>query len=198
VFLEGNVSRIGKLRSFVVDVTRLIESAANEATILAEGRERLADLVAEDDWLPEAYAQPHPKYYQQYLLYGDPLERLSVVSFVWGPGQETPVHNHRVWGMVGMLRGAEVARNYGFGENGLLVESPPERLERGAVTAVSPTIGDIHRISNAYTDRVSISIHVYGGNIGSIRRSVFDIDGGLVKEFVSGYSNDAIPNLWTL
>lgn len=192
------MSRIGKLRSFVVDVTRLIESAANEATILAEGRERLADLVAEDDWLPEAYAQPHPKYYQQYLLYGDPLERLSVVSFVWGPGQETPVHNHRVWGMVGMLRGAEVARNYGFGENGLLVESPPERLERGAVTAVSPTIGDIHRISNAYTDRVSISIHVYGGNIGSIRRSVFDIDGGLVKEFVSGYSNDAIPNLWTL
>jgi len=190
------MARIATLRRFVADITGLIETTSDEASILAGGRGLLADLVATDDWLPEVYAQPHPKYYQQYLLYGDPLDRLSIVSFVWGPGQETPVHDHRVWGLVGVLRGAEVARTYRYDDHGALVESPPEQLERGAVAAVSPTIGDIHRIANAFADRVSISIHVYGGNIGTIRRSVFDIGGGQPKDFVSGYANDAVPNLW--
>ena len=63
---------------------------------------------------------------------------------------------------------------------------------------VSPTIGDVHRVRNAYGDRVSISIHVYGGNIGRIRRHVFDEATGAVKEFVSGYSNTLTPNLWKL
>lgn len=190
------MTQIGKLRQFVADLTRLVETAPNEAAILDQGRALLAALVAEDDWLPEAYAKPHPQYYQQHLLYADPLDRLSIVSFVWGPGQETPVHDHRVWGLVGVLRGAELARNFSTAPDGKLVEAPVERLERGSVAAVSPTIGDIHRISNAYDDRVSISIHVYGGNIGTIRRAVIDPASGATKEFVSGYSNAAVPNLW--
>lgn len=190
------MTQIGKLRQFVADLTRLVETAPNEAVILDQGRSLLAALVAEDDWLPEAYAKPHPQYYQQHLLYADPLDRLSIVSFVWGPGQETPVHDHRVWGLVGVLRGAELARNFSTGPDGKLVEAPVEKLERGSVAAVSPTIGDIHRISNAYGDRVSISIHVYGGNIGTIRRAVIDPASGATKEFVSGYSNAAVPNLW--
>lgn len=190
------MAQIDKLRRFVADITRVVEAAPGEAAILEQGRALLADLVATDDWLPEAYAQPHPTYYQQYLLYADPLDRLSIVSFVWGPGQETPVHDHRVWGLVGVLRGAEIARNFTRAADGSLVESPAERLERGTVAAVSPTIGDIHRISNAYADQVSISIHVYGGNIGSIRRSVFDATSTTTKDFVSGYSNTTIPNLW--
>lgn len=190
------MTQIGKLRQFVADLTRLVETAPNEAAILDQGRPLLAALVAEDDWLPEAYAKPHPQYYQQHLLYADPLDRLSIVSFVWGPGQETPVHDHRVWGLVGVLRGAELARNFSAAADGKLVEAPMERLERGSVAAVSPTIGDIHRISNAYDDRVSISIHVYGGNIGTIRRAIIDPASGATKEFVSGYSNEAVPNLW--
>jgi predicted metal-dependent enzyme (double-stranded beta helix superfamily) len=57
-------------------------------------------------------------------------------------------------------------------------------------------IGDIHVIANAYDDRPSISIHVYGGNIGAIRRSVFDPVSGAKQPFISGYSNTAVPNLW--
>jgi predicted metal-dependent enzyme (double-stranded beta helix superfamily) len=64
------------------------------------------------------------------------------------------------------------------------------------VVAVSPRIGDIHAIANAYDDRPSISIHVYGGNIGAVRRSGFDPTTGTRKPFISGYANAAIPNLW--
>ncbi len=75
-----------------------------------------------------------------------------------------------------------------------------ERVGRSAVAegalAVSPDIGDIHRVANAYDDRVSISIHIYGGNIGAVARAVYDPDTGAEKPFVSGYSNTAMPNLW--
>jgi predicted metal-dependent enzyme (double-stranded beta helix superfamily) len=136
------MSNLGRLRDFIADFTRLIDRAgSDEETVLAEGRRAVSALVATDDWLPDAYAQPHPQYYQRYLLHCDPLER-------------------------------------------------------GAVEAVSSTIGDVQAISNAEPEGVSISIHVYGGNIGATRRSVFDPATGIAKEFVSGYANEAMPNLW--
>ena len=52
----------------------------------------------------------------------------------------------------------------------------PVRLLPGQVEAVSPAVGDIHRVNNAHDDRVSISIHVYGANIGAVRRSVYAED----------------------
>jgi len=185
-----------KLRDFVAAFTRLIDRNLDETATIAEGRELVARLVASDDWLPEAYAQPNSTYYQQYLLHADPLERLSIVSFVWGPGQRTPIHDHTVWGIVGILRGAEISVAYAPRPEGGFEIGSEERLERGEVVAVSPTIGDIHVIANAYDDRPSISIHVYGGNIGAIRRSVFDPVTGARKPFISGYSNAAVPNLW--
>ncbi len=71
------------------------------------------------------------------------------------------------------------------------------RLEPGSVEAVSPTVGDIHQVSNAFADRPSISIHVYGANIGAVRRAVFSAEGE-EKPFISGYSNSRLPNIWDL
>jgi 3-mercaptopropionate dioxygenase len=69
------------------------------------------------------------------------------------------------------------------------------RLEPGDVEAVSPGIGDIHRVRNLCDDRVSVSIYVYGANIGAIRRHTYH-PGSWRKLFVSGYSNTVLPNLW--
>jgi predicted metal-dependent enzyme (double-stranded beta helix superfamily) len=91
---------LARLRAFVEDFTRLVDAGTDEQGIFAAGKPLLADLVTHDDWLPPAFAQPDPERYRQYLLYCDPLERFSVVSFVWGPGQSTPVHDHTVWGVV--------------------------------------------------------------------------------------------------
>ena len=194
----GNVDAIAPLREFVVAMTRLVERTDDEATLLTEGRELLAKLIARDDWLPEFCAQPDPQFYRQYLLHADPLERFSVVSFVWGPGQRTPVHDHRVWGLIGMLRGAEYSQAFARDADGSLsAAGEPVRLAPGQVEAVSPRIGDIHQVANAYADRVSISIHVYGANIGAVERAVYSLDGS-EKPFISGYSNRLLPNLWDL
>jgi predicted metal-dependent enzyme (double-stranded beta helix superfamily) len=187
-----------KLRGFISEIAQLVDDHLPEAQLLEQGAVSLSKLIAEDNWLPDSYAQPSADRYQQFLLYADARQRFSVVSFVWGPGQQTPVHDHTVWGLVGVLRGAEVARSYARDEQGTLITVGEDTLlERGAVAAVSPSIGDIHRVSNAFDDRVSISIHVYGANIGGVSRHVYPADGP-PKPFVSGYTNDTLPNLWNL
>jgi len=193
-FLSAN--NLERLRLLVVGFAELIEASNDEPTLLARGTTLLSDLVANDDWLPAEYAKPDPARYQQYLLHCDSRERFSVVSFVWGPGQSTPVHDHRVWGLVGVLRGSEL--NESFVQDGagrLTSAGAPQRLVAGSVTALSPRIGDVHRVSNAERDRVSISIHVYGANIGAVERATYDAL-GVPKRFVSGYANRSIPNLW--
>ena len=187
-----------RLLEFAAAMTRLVDSQpADEAQMLEGAKPLMKALVAQDDWLPERMAQPHRQFYQQYLLYGDPLNRFSLVSFVWGPGQKTPVHDHTVWGIIGMLRGSELGQAYKQDAAGRVVAHGPEvELKPGDIDVVSPTLGDIHVVRNAFDDQVSISIHLYGGNIGRIQRHVFVPDTGEVKDFVSGYSNTLSPNLW--
>lgn len=184
-----------RLRAFVGAFTRLVHSSADERAIFAKGVPLLAELVAHDDWLPAAYAEPHPDHYQQYLLHCDGAARFSVVSFVWGPGQRTPIHDHRVWGMIGMLRGAESGERWDQDASGGFGPLDSDRLDPGMVDCVSPRVGDIHRVSNAFTDRVSISIHVYGANIGAVERRIYEADGSS-RPFVSGYANAFLPNIW--
>ncbi|MBB3102170.1 cysteine dioxygenase [Azomonas macrocytogenes] len=189
--------RLERLRNFVDGLAALLERRSDEHNVLSEGKRLLHELVRHDDWLPEEFARPDPDRYQQYLLHADSRQRFSVVSFVWGPGQSTPVHDHRVWGLIGMLRGAEQAQNFSLTASGLQPSGEPLRLEPGQVEAVSPRIGDIHQVSNALRDRASISIHVYGANIGAVRRAVYLPD-GTEKPFISGYSNNFLPNIWDL
>jgi predicted metal-dependent enzyme (double-stranded beta helix superfamily) len=177
------------LKQFVERLTRLVDSGVAEPELHAGARDAMKDLVRRDDWLPAEMAQPHPQYYQQYLLYADPRDRFSVVSFVWGPGQQTPVHDHTVWGVIGMLRGAEKCTSFKREGAALVQEGEDFLLEPGEVEMVSPSIGDIHRVANAYDDRVSVSVHAYGANIGKVRRHVFDVQTGAVKEFISGYAH---------
>jgi len=187
---------IARLRSFVTNTAEIVETGSSEAAILAQLRPQLEALIAQDDWLPEAYAVTGGARYRQYLLYADPLDRFSVVSLVWGPNQGTPIHDHGVWGLIGVLRGEEVSIAYERRADGSLQAKPPERLGAGQIAMVSPESGDIHAIANGLADASSISIHVYGANIGRVRRSVFDADTGIAHDFISGYSNDTVPNLW--
>ena len=96
-----------------------------------------------------------------------------------------------------MLRGAEIGRRYKSPEpEKVWAALDEQRLDPGEIDRVSPTIGDIHQVANAYPDRVSISIHVYGANIGAVSRHVFSPETGAAKPFVSGYSSANIPNFW--
>ena len=187
---------LAPLRDFVTGLGGLVDQfGPRDEAILPAIRPLLARLIARDDWLPSDFTRPHPDHYQQYLLHCDSAERFSIVSFVWGAGQGTPIHDHRVWGLVGVLRGQERSEHFARQDDGSLRATGTSVLERGAIELLSPAQGDIHRVSNGLADGPSISIHVYGGNIGAVARAIYDLD-GREKRFISGYANARLPNLW--
>jgi predicted metal-dependent enzyme (double-stranded beta helix superfamily) len=189
---------LGRLRAFVRTIVTIVDEAPSEPSLLEAGAQALRELVSQDDWLPEAFARPNAPY-AQYLLHCDSRERFSVVGFVWSPGQVSPIHDHRVWGLIGILRGEEIDQPYRRHRDeagaGRLAAGTPTRLRAGQVSAVSPGLGDIHQVANPLEDQTAVSIHVYGGNIGAVERSRFDAEGN-ARRFVSGYSNTMTPNLW--
>lgn len=190
----------GAFATFIESFTMVMDDDPAEDVALKRGAELLETLISEDSWLPEEYAIGSDERYQQFLLHLDPLERFSVVSFVWLPGQRTPVHDHCTWGLVGVLRGEEWSQRYAYtdtdggGRTFGAVEDPVIAAV-GSVDAVSPSIGDIHAVANT-SDDMTISIHVYGGNIGRISRHIY-ADDGETREFISGYVPTPYSRLWS-
>ena len=178
---------LNTFESFIQQMTRLASRAPAEPALLDAAEPLLAQLIKSDAWLPEAYRLASEKTYQQYLLYCDPLARFSVVSFVWGPGQKTPIHDHTVWGLIGVLQGAERCHHFGRDASGTWQDEGVHILDKGEIDRVSPSLGDVHRVSNALPDQVTISIHVYGADIGQVKRHVFEEVSFAEREFVSGY-----------
>lgn len=192
------MTNIARFRDFIQHLSGLIDKVGDdEKHVFVDGKSLLSELITRDDWLPEQFAQPSPERYQQYLLYCDPMERFSIVSFVWGPGHKTPVHDHTVWGMVGVKRGAELCEEFDIDPaTGQLVSGGTHKVTPGGIDLVSPRVGDVHKVSNALADRPSVSIHVYGANIGAVNRHIYAPPSRDAKAFISGYSSAVIPNLW--
>jgi predicted metal-dependent enzyme (double-stranded beta helix superfamily) len=187
-----------RLRTFVQEFTRLVDAAASEMDLVHEGRQLLSALVSHDDWLPEAFARCVAERYQQNLLHCDPRERFSVVSFVWAPGQKTAIHDHTVWGLVGVLRGEETSQRFALSGAGQpLIAGEKSILRPGDVELLLPSEGDIHEVTNSGLGGAAVSIHVYGGNIGTVERHEYDRKTGQRSRFVSGYCNSTLPNLWS-
>jgi len=183
-----------RFEQFVRGMTRVVDTLGDdEPGLLDAAATLLEELVRNDDWLPDRFAAPSDQSYRQYLLYRELGNRFSVVSFVWQPGQKTPIHDHTVWGLVGVMRGEEMCEEYRTDSDGVH-EGGKHRLPAGAIDRVSPRIGDVHRVSNA-GQVTAVSIHVYGADIGTTGRHVFDESTGAVTEFVSGYSNGELGPL---
>ena len=188
-------ANIAPLRRFIVAMTELADTRATGPEMMARAEPLLKALIDRDDWLPEPFATPHPDRYCQYLLHCDPAERFSLVSFVWMPGQCTPVHDHRTWGLIGLLRGQERCTEYEHSADGdSLMEMGRHLIGPGDIDSVSPWGRDIHRVENS-GDSVAVSIHLYGANIGRQERFIYDAE-GRASAFISGYTGNVTPNLW--
>jgi len=192
------VTNIRRLREFVIGMTGLVQRhGRDEMAMLREGGKLLGRLIAHDDWLPDVFAAPHRAHHQEYLLHCDPLGRFSVVSFVLAPGQKTPVHDHTVWCLIGVLRGSERFDEYRHEGEGAPMQKTGEHLcAAGDIEVASPAIGDIHVIANEQRDHAAVSIHVFGANIGGLMRRSFSLATGEPQALVSGYANSVLPNLW--
>ena len=178
------------LETFIDDVGRVVSSTDDEHEITARVAERLSDLLAGGYRLPPEVTRPSPARHVTYPLYIAPDDSWSMASVVWDVGQRTPVHSHETWGVAGIYAGIEHEVRYlkpvAPTAGAPLTPAGEERWAPGQVTVCCTTDDDVHAVT-AVGDEPTVGIHVYGGNIGTIRRRSYDPATGEAEWFVSGW-----------
>ena len=93
------------------------------------------------------------------------------------PGQSTPILNHNTWGVIGVVTRREREVRFRRSESGQL-EELETRFNAPGDTAVVIPPRDVHRIEGASADgKPTVSIHVYGGNVDRVTRTIFEQKG---------------------
>jgi predicted metal-dependent enzyme (double-stranded beta helix superfamily) len=111
--------------------------------------------------------------YKQHILHVEDDGSFSIVSLVWLPGQDTPIHDHVSWCVVGVHQGTETEELYetaGDGDEKHLITTDNHVNPEGFVVWLSPP-GDIHKVTNTGESK-AISLHVYGADISVLGTSI--------------------------
>jgi 3-mercaptopropionate dioxygenase len=189
------------VHAFVGDVRRALAAHADVPACLAALRPRFAALLADQGWLPEAFASPYAASGMgggigTWLIFRSADRSLSLFSLVVPPGAETPVHDHLAWGLVGLYRGEQAETVYRRTDDGsneghaTLDVAQVNALLPGDLYTLLPPDGDIHAVRTTSLE-ASISIHLLANDTGCVTRHAFDPDREHVRLFRSGYSNVA-------
>ena len=183
------------VRAFIADVREEIEGAGSPSEACDRIRPGFAELLADPNWLPPAYAEPAPDSGMgggigQWLLFRAGDGSLSLFSLVVPPEAQTPVHDHLAWGLVGLYRGTQDEEIYaeGDGEGAGLELVERRALVPGDFYALLPPRDDIHRVRTT-SDETSVSIHLLTNDTGCIWRHAYDPESGEARPFRSGYVN---------
>jgi predicted metal-dependent enzyme (double-stranded beta helix superfamily) len=180
------------VRALVADIRERIAAAGDPAAACAALEPLFTDLMANREWLPEAYQQDAPRSGMgggigQWLLFRAADRSLCLFSLVVPPGSMTPVHDHLAWGLIGLYRGNQDEEFYRPVPDGLaLLRRRP--LEPGDFYRLLPPQDDIHRVRTTSAE-TSVSIHLLASDTGCILRHTYDDTTGEAKPFRSGYVN---------
>jgi predicted metal-dependent enzyme (double-stranded beta helix superfamily) len=151
-------------------------------------------LVTSGLLLPPDLARIHPTApYTRNLVHNDPRGRFTVIAILWGPFQETAIHDHINWCVVGVLDGTAHVTNYERLDDASAPGKAELRIREshvtgpGAVAALlPPPRSNIHRMANAGR-APTVTIHTYGDP--GTRATVFDIKAGTYETIELKFHN---------
>lgn len=99
----------------------------------------------------------------RFICHRDQTYGFVVMILAWGPGDGTPIHDHGIWGVEGVLEGALTVTDYNDSE-----VAPEPLLQKiigpGATMSNLPPKRDVHRVQNCARG-LSLSLHIYGREI---------------------------------
>jgi 3-mercaptopropionate dioxygenase len=173
------MNAVAPLTRFTHAMDRAVAASVEPSALAAQASVELVDLLAHPEAICAEHRVSSEDGYRQHLVYVHPQGRYSLVALVWRPGQETPIHDHRCWCVVGVLEGEEEERRYRLVEHDgdhVLLQTGTEQHGPGSVTSLVPPEENIHLVSNS-SDDLTLSLHVYGDDIarcGSSINHVFD------------------------
>lgn len=151
-------------------VDRAVRGAAHPQALVDGVAGSLREVILERDLLTAAQKQPDPARYRQHVLHVAPDGLYSLVSLVWLPSQETPVHDHVSWCVVGVHQGVERETNYLREAGERLRETGQGFNPAGTVVGLLPP-ADIHKVANG-GDGLAVSLHVYGADLSRCGTSI--------------------------
>jgi len=145
-------------------------------------KEELESLIGNEGLqLPDRFYLTRGDTYTRRLLYRDPRGRYTAVVMTWGPGQHTLLHDHAgIWCVEGVVDGQlEVAQYDLESEAGEVYYFREMRRVTAGVGSAGSLIPpfEYHALKNALADRLSLSLHIYGGEMTSCNVFVPRADG---------------------
>ena len=179
------------LEDFTHDMESLLESRPGNQQIFDKGSAWLERLVGNPDSIPMEFrlplgTGPRPNHASRMLYQGE--SGLQVTAVVWGAGDHLGPHDHRTWGMIGILENGITETRYrrvddhdvdGYAK---LEKDRAATLKPGEITLLVPIEDEIHQMDN-HSDRPAVEIHVYGTDLRGLERSSFDLETGKITNF---------------
>jgi 3-mercaptopropionate dioxygenase len=180
------------LDQFVHDMQELVASQPDQARLFDRGSAYLERLVRDPEALPEEFRRPvgrgkRPNH-GSYALYRGP--GLFVSAVVWGPGDHIGPHDHRTWGMIGVMGNAIQETRFRRVDDrqredyAILEKDRTMLVKPGDVSLLVPDVDEIHQMDN-FSDRSTVEIHVYGKDLVGLERCSYNLQTGQVKRFAS-------------
>jgi len=178
------VSKVYTLADFVRDTRETVARRLSEEETIAALIEPLERIISRPDCLAGfegASADPD----RGFTIYK--ADDLSILAVVWPKDGGAPIHNHNGWAIEGVIRGAEVNRNYQRLDDGAepwrakLEEVDPSMVGEGQTTSLALPPNDIHAVE--IPRGKTLAIHVYGMDLARQWRYQFDKETGEVKPF---------------
>lgn len=176
------------LERLIKDMRQITADRASELETIAALRPLVRQFALSGLWSePRHYQADREQGFGAHLLHEEPDHSLAVFAASWLPGRGAPPHDHGVWAIVVGVDGWE--RNVlfertddrsrpGYAE---LRQIGEQVLGPGEVLAM--TSGTIHSVSND-SERITLSLHVYGKHINFTHRSQFDLAQRVEKPFI--------------
>jgi predicted metal-dependent enzyme (double-stranded beta helix superfamily) len=125
--------------------------------------------------LPAEHRRSSAESYRTNIVHTAADGSFSLVALVWLPGQQTPIHSHLSWCVVGVYEGEELETSYrrtGRLGDASVAAVGTQRFRRGDVSWLSGG-SDIHRVENG-GDGLAVSLHVYGLDYARHSTSIFE------------------------
>jgi predicted metal-dependent enzyme (double-stranded beta helix superfamily) len=182
------------LDEFVHDMNQLIDSQADQEKLFDKGSSYLEKLINTPGAIPDEYRVPagsrgRNANHGTYLLhYGD--NGLLVTSVVWGAGDHIGPHDHRTWGMIGVMDNAITETRFrrhddrSRNDYAIIEKDRVNQVKPGDISLLIPDVDEIHQMDN-FTDRPTVEIHVYGHDLRGLERSSYNLETCEVKRFAT-------------
>ena len=181
------------LDEFISEMESLLREQPTQEQLFDQGSSLMSRLINNPDVIPAQFRVPIGKgrraNHGSYLLHqGD--SGLQVTAVVWGPGDHADPHDHRTWGMIGVMDNALTETRFrrvddrsreGYAQ---LEKDRDAVVKPGEVTLLIPEVDEIHQMDN-FTDRPTVEIHCYGHDLRGLDRVRYNLETNRVLPFVT-------------